>query len=422
MTTRTLSVHESPSLGPVLSAFLAAPWFVVAAGLVLLEAGASALTSRYTPSLFAATHLATIGFLAMTASAAMCQLLPVLSEHSVRAVSFVAPLVQAGFGFGALVLAAAFLAQEASLFVAAAIILGPATGIFLVPTAVALWSHTQHKTIFVMRYALMALVVALSLGLTMAISLAPGHTPAVFLFITHPVWAFVGFFILWAGVAWHVLPMFQGVRSWSHRLWMWVVPILLGLAAGVSWGLAATLSPDLVKVLLLGMAGIIGVSTVYILKRLFSRDRGRRDAMTYLWYTALASLLAACCISVFLVLGCAQSPRWPLVFGVLAILGAAVSFINGMLYKIVPFLIRLHVQQQLGRTSWLMQEVVSGRRMMTRFAIHLLALTTLLIAIFWRPVTPLAAAFWMGAGVALGFNLVLAASSYRRALRPLSLV
>ncbi len=415
-----LSVHESPPLGPVLSAFLVAPWFVAAAGLVLWHGGASALMNRDTPSLLAATHLVTIGFLIMTASAAMFQLLPVLSGHSVRGLSFVAPLVQSGFGLGALVLAAAFLFSRTGLFAGAAIILGLATAVFLVPTAIALWAHTRHTTIFVMRYALIALAVALSLGLTMVISLGRGHAPAAFLSLTHPVWAFTGFFILWAGVAWQVLPMFQGVRSWSRRLGTWVAPILLGLAIGVLWGLAGAGSPDLVKVFLLGMVGIIGVSAAFILNRLLRRGRPRRDAMTYFWYLALVSLLAACLISVFLVLGHAQSPRWPLVFGVLIILGAAASFINGMLYKIVPFLIWLHLQRQLGRTSWLMQGIVSRRRMMTHFAIHLLALATLLGAIFWRTATPLAAAFLICAGADLGFNLASAALFYRRALRPLS--
>lgn len=417
MDTRTLSVHESPPLGSVLSAFLVAPWFVAVAGLVLLRGGARALTNRYAPSVLAVTHLVTIGFLMMTASAAVFQLLPVLSGRSVRGLPLVAPLVQGGFGLGALALAAAFLCRRPSLFMGAAILLGCATGAFLIPTAMALWSPTQHKTIFLMRYALIALAVALILGLAMAIARA--HASAAFLPLAHPVWAFTGFFILWAGVAWQVLPMFQGVRSWSHRLGAWIAPALMGEGVWVSWGLAGYGPAGLVRALLLAMVGTIGLSAAFILKRLWSRGRLRRDAMTYFWYLALTSLIAACFIGVMLVLGYAQSPRWPLVFGVLALLGAAVSFIDGMLYKIVPFLVWMHLQRQHGRTSLLMQGVISGRRTMVHFAVHLLALVTLLIAIFWRPAAPLAAVLWVGAGADLGLNLASAALSYRRALRPL---
>lgn len=119
-------------------------------------------------------------------------------------------------------------------------------------------------------------------------------------------------------------------------------------------------------------------------------------------------------------LGHARSPRWPLVFGVLVVLVAAASFIDRMFYKIVPFLIWMHLQRQRRRTSFLMQGVISGRRMMIHFATHSLALVILLIAIFWRPATPLAAVFWVCAGADLGLNLALAPLSYRRALRPLS--
>lgn len=422
MDTRRLSVHEGPPLGSVLSAFLIAPWFLAAAGLVLLRGGSWALTNRYTPSVLAATHLVTIGFLMMTASAAVFQLLPVLSGHSVRGLSLVAPLVQGGFGLGALVLAAAFLGHRPSLFMGAVILLGCATGVFLLPTAMALWSPTQHKTILLMRYALIALAAALILGLAMAISFGRAHAPASFLSLAHPVWAFTGCFILWVGVAWQVLPMFQGVRPWHHRVGTWVAPALIGLAVGLSWGLKAAAPGGLVRALLLAIAGIVGLSAAFILRRLWSRGRLRRDAMTYFWYLALTSLIAACSIAVLLGLGYAQSPRWPLVFGVLALLGAAASFIDGMLYKIVPFLIWMALQRHPGRTSLLMQGIISERRMMVHFVVHLLALVVLLIAIFWRPVAPLAAVFLMAAGAGLGLNLALAALSYRRALRPLASV
>ena len=417
---RMLSIQEGPPLRSVLGAFLVAPWFVVAAALVLLQGGGGALADRYTPSLLAATHLVTIGFLLMTATAAVFQLLPVLSGRSVQGVSLVAPVIQGGFGFGALVLAAAFLSQQARLFMGAAVLLGCTAGVFLVPTALALWSPTLHKTILIMRYALVALAVALGLGIIMAISYARGHAPAGFLSLMHPTFAFVAFFILWAGVAWQVLPMFQRVRPWSYQAGLAVSLALIGLAAAALWTSVVAAPPGVMAALLLGVVGVIGFSAAFILNRLGRRGRARRDAMTYFWYLALASLMGACFIAVFLVLGYAQSPRWPLVFGVLVILGAAASFINGMLYKIVPFLIWLNLQRQLGRTSWLMQEVISERRIMIHFAIHLLALVALLAAIVWHFGTDLAAILWVCAGASLGLNLARAGVSYRRALRPLS--
>lgn len=418
---RMLSIQESPPLRSVIGAFLIAPWFVVAAALVLLQGGARALADRYTPNLLAATHLVTIGFLLMTATAAMFQLLPVLSGRSVRGVSLLAPCIQGRFALGALVLAAAFWSQQARLFMGAAVLLGSTAGMFLVPTGLALWSPTTHKTILIMRYALVAFAVALGLGIIMAVSYAHGHAPAGFLSLMHPIFAFAALFILWAGVAWQVLPMFQRVQPWSYRAGLGVSLALVGLAVAALWASAAAAPPGVLAALLLGVVGVTGLSAAFILNRLGRRGRHRRDAMTYFWYLALTSLLGACFIAVPLVLGHVPSPRWPLVFGALVILGAAASFVNGMLYKIVPFLIWLNLQRQLGRTSWLMQELVPERRMMIHFAIHLLALVALLAAIVWRPGTDLAAILWACAGATLGLNLAQGALAYRRALRPLPL-
>ena len=143
--------------------------------------------------------------------------------------------------------------------------------------------------------------------------------------------------------------------------------------------------------------------------------------MTYFWYLALVSLLAACFLAIPLILGGPVSVHWPLIFGVTVILGAAVSFVNGMLYKIVPFLIWLHLQRKLIQAPVLMQTLIKERGMWFHFGAHVAALLVTVAAVFWPPLwTRLAGFLWVCAGSSFGVNLASAAFCYRRAMRPVS--
>ena len=81
---RKLAYALSPAPHVPLCFMLAAPWFALAAALVLLGAGAPALASRWTMPLLAATHLLTLGYLSMTMAGSMLQLIPVVAGVPVR--------------------------------------------------------------------------------------------------------------------------------------------------------------------------------------------------------------------------------------------------------------------------------------------------------------------------------------------------
>ncbi|MHB8253025.1 MAG: hypothetical protein ACYDEV_04865 [Acidiferrobacter sp.] len=422
MSARPLAFDEGPPVVLVLRSFLLAPWFLAAAGFVLLLGGPQALSDRYTPTLLAATHLVTIGFLVLTATTAVFQLLPVLSGTPVYALDIIAPIVQWGFAGGAILLAVAFIMQKPLLFDVAAVPLGCAVIAFIVPTGVTLRKLPKQRTLTAMRYALAGLAVALIMGLVMAVQRGGGQSLSVSLMALHPLWALVGgFLVLWGGVALQVLPMFQGVRPWSKQASSWVGPALLGLLTMVLWASAAGWPSAFEKAGLLAMAVIAGFYGVLILQRLWTRGRRRRDPMTYFWYLGLAGLLWACLLSIPLIFARTASPQWPIFFGVVVILGAAVPFISGMLYKIVPFLLWLHLQRKPGHAPVLMQAMIKERWIMAHFGAHVAALCVTLMAIHWPILWARAAgSLWILVGILLGVNLFSASLCYRRALRPLS--
>ncbi len=208
----------------------------------------------------------------------------------------------------------------------------------------------------------------------------------------------------------------------------WFVAAGLVLLRGGAWALTNRYTPTVLAATHLvtigfpmtAIAGTVGLSLAFMLKRLWSRGCCWHDAMTYFRSIALTSLIAVYSSAALLALGYARPPRKPLVFGVLVFFGAAASFTDGTPYKIVLFLIWLDLQRQRRRTALLKQGVMSGCRVVIDFVVRLRALVTVLIAIFRRPAAPLAAVFWVGAGASLDLNVALATLSCRRVLRPLS--
>ena len=78
-------------------------------------------------------------------------------------------------------------------------------------------------------------------------------------------------------------------------------------------------------------------------------------------------------------------PGWPLMMVLLVLFGGFVSVITGMLYKIVPFLIWLHLQN-LGSGKMMapnMKKIIEERAMTRQMCLHFLACLLLVLAVLW---------------------------------------
>ncbi len=138
ISTAGLSLEQAPPLHLPLRLFLTAPWFTVAAGLVLIAQGDAVFASRWTPAALAVTHLLTIGFIAQVMCGALLQMLPVIAGSPVPGVALVAPLTHALLTLGAGLLAWGFLGGHVELLGLGALSSGLGFAIFLVGAALAL--------------------------------------------------------------------------------------------------------------------------------------------------------------------------------------------------------------------------------------------------------------------------------------------
>lgn len=387
-----LSHDQSPPLGVPFRFFLTAPLFGILAGILLIWSGPDSFASRWTPAVLAMTHLITAGFLLQVMLGAMMQIMPVLLGANVVKPLRVSIIVHVAITLGALFLVAAFLSFEPLQFKLAAVFFGFGVAYFVVTAARALYGiPATNPTLGGLRLALFGLSVTVGLGLLMTGALGWSlDLPLMQLADLHLGWGFVAWTtVLLAAVAYVVVPMFQLTPAFPEWFGRWFSS--LALVAVLLWTLAEFSGiaplPLLLAVAVVALVAFFAAMTLNIQRQ---TKRPSFDATQHYWRLAMFSLLAACVIwlaaQVFPVFS--EWQGWPLLGGVLLICGGFMSVIIGMLYKIVPFLIWLHLQN-LGRGKVMapnMKKIIPEQAMMRQMLAHFAACALLVLAVIWPPV------------------------------------
>ncbi len=419
--TAMLSLEQTPPMAVPFRFFLTAPLFGIAACLLAGFTGPDILLSRWQPALLAVTHLFTLGYLAMVMCGAMFQLLPVLAGVQVVRNTALSAAVHLLLVAGTIALALAFVSARPVLFGVAIAALSAAVLLFIAIIGRALRrARSLHDTVWAMRLALFAFAVTLLFGAW----LAAGHAGwgALLRRFTdlHLAWGLLGWGgVLLAGVAYQVVPMFQVTKEyprWLRRVWGRAVIGLLSLASALLMGGLSSRSAGY------GLAAAFVAFAIITLRLQQRRLRRLPDVTVDFWRLGLAAMILAALLWLLQPwLPPAWAARAELGWGVLAIIAAAVSLISGMLYKIVPFLVWLHLNNRLQAAgAWQgriphMKQVVGERWTRRHLRLHLTGSVLLLGAVlvprwlFYPALLLLLAAF-----VVQLRNLLAAVLLYRR--------
>jgi hypothetical protein len=415
---RVLAFEGTPALSVPMRFLLTAPWFGVAAGLLLAWCGADALQNRWASGTLALTHLMTLGFLAMTMAGALLQLLPVVAEFEVPQVQRVAMLAWAGLGVGTVLLVAGFLTGAPVLFASAAVLLGLALLGFLCAVGLALLrgaSASALATVVGMRFACAALAIAIVPALAVSAWLSGGPAvPVLVLADLHAAWALLGWVgILVIAVAFQVIVMFEATAVYPRLLSLGLPAALFVLLAG--WSVAVWTGAGWAHWAALGVAlafALFAAASLYLLAR---RKARATVATTMYWRLSLACLLLCALLYAW---PAPDGSQRPLLLGILFIGGFAASAVNGMLYRIVPFLLWYHLAQSgvprsaaPGVNAW-----IAAGHAKAQFCCHAGAMAMLVGAVM-MPMLARPAGLLFAADMAwLGMLLARAALCYRRAL------
>ena len=384
-----LSYDQSPPMAAPFRFFLTAPLFAVLAGILLLWEGPDVLVSRWTPGVLALTHLITVGFMMQVMLGAMVQILPVVAGANMARPLLLSSVVHLALTIGTFFLVAAFLTFAPYWFFAAAVFLGVGTTVFVAVAAQALYGiPSTSPTIGGQKLALVGLVVTVALGVLMSVSFGGSlDLPLLQVADIHLGWGFVAWgVVLLAAVGYLVVPMFQMTPNYPG----WFGRCFLGSALAVVtvWSVADFLLPG--GIALAASIGVVVTTALFALVTLHIQRRSKRarfDATQHLWRVAMLSTLAACALwgaaMVFPEVG--EWPGWPVLCGVLVLFGGFVSVMTGMLYKIVPFLIWLHLQNE-GQGKVMapnMKKIIDETAMTRQMKAHFVSCLLLLLAVFW---------------------------------------
>ena len=423
-----LSLEQAPPLSVPLRFFLSAPVFGLGAAGLLLWGGPDVLASRWSAGALALSHLLVLGVLTMVMCGAMWQMLPVLAGVRVAQPRRMGALCHSLLVLGTLALVSGFLGGSQDAFRVAVLLLGLGLGAFLAVMghALARAPHAQDS-VRGMRWALLGLAWTVGLGVTLGL----GHSglgPTLWrwpLTDLHLAWGLLGWIVtLVAVVAWQVVPMFQMTQSYPLLLRRWLAAglfVLLGWHSLAQWwGWPLAWLPACLLALALATFALI---TLRLLAR---RRRKAGDASLHFWRLGMRALLLASVVGTASLLASpAAAARLALAATLLFLLGFALSVVNGMLYKIVPFLVWLHLQQRLVtridvRHSIIlpnMKSIVSEKRSRQQFALHLVALLLLLLGVLLPALLRPAAALWLADFALLEWNLVRGVVCYRAGCR-----
>ena len=381
MKTGALSLDQAPPLSVPASFFLTIPFGILAAGLILMTSGITALGSPWAPQTLALTHAGTLGILAMGMLGALYQMTPVIAGTPVpftRIAHFVHLLMVAGLaGFiwrllGGPVAAMSWAIMAFQLALPA----------FLLPLGwTLLYPATVNETVQGMRLAVLSLVAITLIGLMMAAGFAGDSFPQnrllwIQIHLTLALLGWVGGLIM--SVSWQVIPMFYLAPATNKTSKRWLLGMLmLGLIlpfatffANIETG--GWLSPGKIAAIsALPAALVIWVlHPALVLKSIANRKRKRSDASLLFWKAGLGMAFLIIPIATTALL--LPDPRWQVLFGWVAIWGWAGMIMHGMLSRIVPFLVWFHrFSARVGLEPVpSMRSLLSQRRIQIGFSLH----------------------------------------------------
>jgi hypothetical protein len=416
-----LAFENAPPFAAPFRFFVTAPFFAMLAGVLLMFFGPVAFVSRWAPETLALTHLIALGFMLQVMLGAAIQIMPVVAGANLGRPLAVARVVHVLLSLGALTLAAAFLDLLPAAFASAAVLLGAGVGLFLFVAGRALAGvPPTGPTIGGLKLAFTALAGVLALGIALVGGMSGlWSLPLVEATNLHASWGLGAWGVgLLSAVAYVVVPMFQMTPAYPAWLSRFFGGALLLAAALMALAEFFDGSPFVtaMQAVLVWLCGAFCATTLWLQAR--SR-RARPDATQRLWRAAMLCGLAACALwlSASMVPALGERDEWPLLFGVLVFAGGFMSVIVGMLYKIVPFLVWLHLQNRgQGKVVAPNMKAVLGEAPMQRqIRAHLLACALLSGATLWPDwlARPAGAALFVAA-VLLAANLFSALGVYRR--------
>ena len=413
-----LSFDSIPELNVPLRFFLAAPVFALLASLLIIEQGSVLWLSRWLPDSLAITHLFALGVMVSIMIGSLFQVMPVLCGAPIKIGRPALVLLQLGLISGTLMLAAAFMGWAS--FSASMILLALSLGYFAISLIfVLLKSAAGQQTRIPILLSVLFLAVLLSAGVGLlsgylsGVAITPGKS------LTH-IHAGAGLFgwvlLLMMAVSFQVIPMFHVTpvfpSFWRHGL---VIAVVTGLIAMTLAQLNQLASYPVTVYLAVTAVCYALIS----LDRLRQRKRKLPNTVISYWQFSFACLILSAILMITLPLFAAEwQIKLEIFLALLFGLGFIIGVMQGMLLKIVPFLINLHLQNVAMQNPAGMMllpdhySLISRKQCKIQFWLYLSVIIAIVLSFFLPQFTALIGVTLILNWMVIAFNLGRASYQY----------
>lgn len=337
-----LAIESSPPSSTPLRFLLAAPWWGMAAGVLLLFDATELLQSRWHPVTLAATHAFTLGVIGNLIFGSLLQFLPAAAGVRLRGAACGGPLCLL-FNVGVFLLTAGLYRSQPTLLACAGGALALAFILFAGMTGPGLLTACGQRLLRAgLGAALLAALITATGGVVLALALSGRLVtswPLPLLTDAHAAWGVAGWVLLTLGsVSRVVMPMFLGTAATPAAAQkVWTLATLLLLAAASALLLTGRAAAPLRWV-------VAGTALTFASAALLqSRAVSPRNAPLRAWWRS--GLLA---LAVF-ALALPWQLHGDLLTGVLGVAVALPLLTIGMQLEIVAFLGWIDLHRRCGR-------------------------------------------------------------------------
>jgi len=372
-----LSLNQAPPASIPFRFFLTAPLFGILIGLVFFFYPLESIIDQYSPVAIAVVHLFTLGMLAMIIFGAMQQMMPVLAGAVIKQPVLFGNIVHISLTLGTLLFSASFLFSNKLLLTIGAISLSISFFVFF-SNAIYLLFKVKYltSTVNAMRIFSICGIITAILGLYLATDYINGSLGTQhFNFVnSHATFGLFGFgVILIMGVAFQVIPMFYVAldfpRYIQNKIPILILIFILALVGFFFLGLD-------IYVLKVILSSMFILFSVYGLNSLNNRRRPVFDVTLWFWKVSLYMFI----ISMLNWLFIPQDSMFTL--AILFGLGFLYSLLQGMMYKIIPFLAWFHLSSKGHMTIPTMREMIKEDFIKLQFFIFMASILFFLLAGF----------------------------------------
>ena len=404
-----LSLDQAPPIGIPFRFFLSAPIFGVLISLVFFFSPFDEISNQYSHLAIGVVHLFTLGILSMIIFGAMQQMMPVLAGAIIKKPRLFANIVHPSLVLGTLFMSFSFILEIKILLHIGVLFLTIAFLTFFI-FAIKLLFKVEFltSTVKAMRLFSIAGFITLFLGLYLAVAhmssnIGEQHIAFVNMHILFALFGFALLIIM--GVSFQVIPMFYVALDFPKFIQNKAPLILFTLLFISTIFLYFGINFLVLKVL---YVALIIAYCFYALKSLNNRRRPVFDVTLWYWKFSLSALVLSMIIWLF---GIFESNY---ILAIVFAFGFLYSLLQGMVYKIIPFLAWFHLNSKGYFKLPTIREFIEERYIKLHFFFHIFSLVFFIGAYFENSLIYMASFLFLISNIIFFINALTAIRKYAK--------